>query len=246
VKGIVKLDKFIVYEKGIADAHRAEEDQKLIILLRLYGIGPPVGSTILHFMYPNSFPIIDIRTAETLHYAGRIKSSSTNFLHHASFRSEMLKIAKENSSFTLREIDRALFAYHKIDLSLKLKQNVVREEIKRRIKMPKPQGNLKIKNKILSVFKDMVGEMFSREKIIDMVVNAYPGTNRSSIIPSDYCYNMINARIRFDFHLFESLDGGLYKYLGPNNSYTGSIYWKSKEVGNWKEGMYQLWKDPRK
>jgi len=123
VKGIVRLNEFYIYEKVIGAAYGAEENKKLIILLRLYGIGTPVGSTILHFMYPNSFPIIDIRTAETLHYAGRIKSSLTYFSHYASFRSEMLKIAKENPSFTLREIDRALFTYHKIYLSLKFKEN---------------------------------------------------------------------------------------------------------------------------
>ena len=123
VKGIVRLNEFYIYEKGISDAHNAEEDEKLIILLRMYGIGTPVGSTILHFMYPNSFPIIDMRTAETLYYAGRIKSKLTDFSHYASFRSEILKIARENPSFSLREIDRALFTYHKIYLSLKFKEN---------------------------------------------------------------------------------------------------------------------------
>jgi hypothetical protein len=227
-------------------AHSVEEDQKLTILLRLYGIGSPVGSTILHFMYPNSFPIIDIRTAKTLHYAGRIESSLTDFAHYTPFRAEMLKIAGENPGFSLREIDRALFAYHKIYLSPKLKQNIERKELKRKTEMPKQQGSLKIKDKVLSVFQDRLGERFLREEIIDLVVNTYPGTNRSSIIPSDYCYNMINAGIPFDFHIFESLDEGRYKCLGPNNSYTGPIYWKREQVGKWEEGRYQLWKDPRK
>jgi hypothetical protein len=246
VKGIVRLNEFYIYEKGIGAAYGAEENKKLIILLRLYGIGTPVGSTILHFIYPNSFPIIDIRTAETLHYAGRIKSSLTDFSHYTSFRSEMLKIAKENPSFTLREIDRALSAYHKIYLSPKLKQNVERKEIKRRMEMPKPQGNLKIKDKVLSVFQDRVDERFLREEIIDLVVNTYPGTNRSSVIPSDYCYNLINATLPFDFHIFESLGEGRYKCLGPNDPYTGPIYWKGEQVGKWEEGTYQLWRDPRK
>jgi hypothetical protein len=70
VKGIVRLNEFSVYEKAISEASRAEENDKLKILIRLHGIGTPVGSTILHFIYPGSFPIIDIRTVETLHYAG--------------------------------------------------------------------------------------------------------------------------------------------------------------------------------
>lgn len=123
VKGIVRLNEFGVYEKGISAAYNAEENEKLKTLLRLHGIGAPVGSAILHFIYPNSFPIIDIRTAETLHYAGRIKSKSTDFSHYASFRSEILKIVRDNPGFTLRDIDRALFAYHKIYLSLKFKKN---------------------------------------------------------------------------------------------------------------------------
>jgi hypothetical protein len=117
VKGIVRLNEFSVYEKGISAAYSAEENEKLKTLIQLRGIGTPVGSTILHFIYPNSFPIIDIRTAETLCYARRIKSKSTDFSNYISFRLEMLKIAKENPSFTLREIDRALFAYHKIHLA---------------------------------------------------------------------------------------------------------------------------------
>ena len=246
VKGIVRLNEFCIYEKGIYGSHNAEKDKKLIILLRLYGIGTPVGSTILHFMYPNSFPIIDTRTAETLHYAGRLESSLTDFTHYTPFKAEMLKIAGENLDFSLREIDRALFAYHKIYLSPKLKQNIERKEPRRKTEMPKQQGSSKIKDKVLSVFQDRLGEKFLREEIIDLVVNAYPGTNRSSVIPSDYCYNIVNAGIPFDFHIFKFLGEGRYKCLGPNYPYTGPIYWKREQVGKWEEGIYQLWKDPRK
>jgi hypothetical protein len=239
VKGIVRLNEFSVYEKGISAAYSAEENEKLKTLILLHGIGTPVGSTILHFIYPNSFPIIDIRTAETLYYACRIKSKSTDFSHYASFRSEMLKIAKENPSFILREVDRALSAYHKIYLSPKLRQNIKKKECGR-------GTEIKIKDKILSVFQDRIGEKFSREEIIDLVVIAYPGTNRSSVIPSDYCYNLINATLPFDFHIFESLSEGRYKCLGPNYPYAGPIYWKGEKVGKWEEGTYQLWRDPRK
>ncbi len=197
VNGIVRLNEFSIYEKGISAAYSAEENEKLRILVRLHGIGIPVGSTILHFIYPNSFPIIDVRTSETLYYAGRIKSELTDLSHYPSFRSEILKIAKENPSFSLREIDRALFAYHKIYLSPKLRQNINTKKCGRGTEM-------KIKDKVLSVFQDRIGQNFSREEIIDLVVIAYPGTNRSSVIPSDYCYNLINVGIPFNFHIFES------------------------------------------
>jgi hypothetical protein len=100
-------------------------------------------------------------------------------------------------------------------------------------------------DKVLSVFQNRVGEQFGRKEIIDLVVNTYPGTNRTCIIPSDYCYNMINAGISFDFQIFEFLGEGRYKYLGPNYPYIGPIYWKDVQVGKWEEGTYQLWRDPR-
>lgn len=247
VKGIVRLNEFGVYEKGISAAYCAEENEKLKTLLRLHGIGAPVGSTILHFIYPNSFPIIDVRTTETLHHAARIASSSTASSHYATFRSEMLNIARENSCFTLREIDRALFAYHKIHLSPKLKCKAKRKVGGKRVAMPSPQDALRIRDKVLAVFKNRVGEKFGREEIIDLVINTYPGTNRGGVIPSDYCYNAINKDpASFNPHLFESLGHGSFKCLGPGHPYSGSIYWKGEQVGKWEQGKYQIWKDPRK
>ncbi len=246
VKGIVRLNEFGVYEKGISTACSAEENEKLHTLLRLHGIGAPVGSTILHFIYPNSFPIIDKRTAETLHHADRIESSSTAASQYAPFRSAMLNIARENFCFTLREIDRALFAYHKIHLSPRLKW-AKRKEDGMRMAMPRPQDALRIKDKVLSVFGNRVGEKLGREEIIDLVVITYPGTNRGSVVPPDYCYNAINKDpASFKLHLFESLGDGSFKCLGPGQPYSGSIYWKGEQVGKWDQGKYQLWKDPRK
>ena len=100
-----------------------------------------------------------------------------------------------------------------------------------------------IKEKVETVFQNRNGEEFLREEIIDLVVHAYPETNRSSVIPSDYCYNMVNAGINFDFHMFESLGEGRYRCLGPRNSYTGVIYWKGEQVGEWKNGKYRVWQN---
>ena len=104
-----------------------------------------------------------------------------------------------------------------------------------------------IKEKVLSIFQNKVGEKFGREEIKDLVVNAYPDTNRSSVIPSDYCYNSVNKdATSFNLHLFESLGEGTFKCLGPSYPYSGPIYWKGEQVGKWEQGKYQLWKDPRK
>jgi len=86
---------------------------------------------------------------------------------------------------------------------------------------------------MLSIFQDRVDEEFSRKQIIDLVVNAYPETNHSSIIPSDYCYNSVNQdSTSFNLFLFESLGDGTFKCLGPGYLYSGPIYWKGEQVGN--------------
>jgi hypothetical protein len=123
VKGIVNLNQFSDYKKGVYRSNQAEESQKLHILAQLCGIAGPVGSTILHFMYPDSFPIIDVRTTQVLHCAGLISKCSSDQKHYPKFKSALHRLAQNCLGFTLREIDRALFAYHKIYLSLKFKEN---------------------------------------------------------------------------------------------------------------------------
>lgn len=74
------------------------------------------------------------------------------------------------------------------------------------------------------------------------------GTNPSSIILSDYCYNRTNDGILFDKHLFEYQGRNKYVYLGENNPYTGKIYHRpighktDIVVGEWLNGkkMYPL------
>jgi len=69
----------------------------------------------------------------------------------------------------------------------------------------------------------------------------------NSIYPSDYCYNMLNKYPgSFEFPLFEQIQHGFYRYLGPSYKYSGIICWKGKPVGYWKEGRYRLERDPRK
>jgi len=121
VKGIVRLNEFDTYEKAFRKCFKAPNDEKLAILDKLYGIGVPVASTILHFMYPQSFPIMDVRTVETLYYAGYIESRAKDQKRYIPFRATILTIAKNYPKWSLRQIDRALFAYHKIYLEPKIK-----------------------------------------------------------------------------------------------------------------------------
>jgi hypothetical protein len=246
LKGIFRISEFHVYAEGIRAAYLAEEDEKIGILLNLYGIGAPVASTILHCIYPNSLPIIDVRTVQTLYSAGRIKTSSIDASCYASFRTEMLSILSEISPITLRELDRALFAHHKIYLSQnqRYKNNKTLPDAP---EAPRARSKMTVRDKVLRVFQNREGQTFAREKIIDLVFGAYPGMPRGSVIPSDYCYNLINKdSASFKLHLFESIGNGIYKCLGLNAAYSGPVNWKTELVGQWEKGKVRLWKDPRK
>lgn len=120
VKGIVRLNNFDDYAEGVKRALQVPDSRKLPILDDLYGIGVPVASTILHFIYPSTFPIMDIRVAEVLYYSGYLNAKSRTQNNYVNFRRVILNIA-EQSKCSLREIDRALFAYHKIELERKIR-----------------------------------------------------------------------------------------------------------------------------
>ena len=62
-----------------------------------------------------------------------------------------------------------------------------------------------------------IGEIFTRNEIIEMIHKEY-GINKSSIIPSDYCYNISNKGKEADknlknFNLFLWVERGVYKYV---------------------------------
>ncbi|MEM2374309.1 MAG: hypothetical protein QXI11_07695 [Thermoproteota archaeon] len=120
VKGIIKNRCFHEYEEGIKKAIEAPDEQKLQILDELYGIGIPIASTILHFIYPSTFPIMDVRVTEVLHHFGYLKAKTRSRSNYVEFRRIILSMS-QCFRCTLREIDRALFAYHKIVLGSKLK-----------------------------------------------------------------------------------------------------------------------------
>jgi len=82
-----------------------------------------------------------------------------------------------------------------------------------------------------------LGTVFSCEEVKEMMVAAFPGTNTGSVIPSDYCYNIVNAdsiRFRHPHWLFQYLGHSAYKVLGKDYPYVGPILWKGRKVGEWK------------
>lgn len=77
------------------------------------------------------------------------------------------------------------------------------------------------------------------------------GYARDSVLPSDYCYNVINrASFSFKHPLLVRVERGRYRYVGTGHDYTGPIMWKPKQekerqVGSWSGGVCKLEFDPR-
>lgn len=74
---------------------------------------------------------------------------------------------------------------------------------------------------------------------------------KDSILPSDYCYNLINrAPSSCAYPVFERVERGRYRYLGPSFAYDGPVWWKptggrERQVGSWRAGVCTLVEDPR-
>lgn len=75
-KGIIRLNKFDIYKNALKRCIEYPNDKKIAILDDLWGIGVPIASTILQFIYPEEFPIMDVRTIGVLYKAGYINSKS--------------------------------------------------------------------------------------------------------------------------------------------------------------------------
>lgn len=113
IRPIFENRDFKEYRTGIRKCLVAGDDEKMAILDELHGVGAPVASTILHFTYPDRFPIIDFRTAETLYDFGYIGSRRVSAKGYAAFRDAILRIQERHPQYSLRQIDMALFAFNK-------------------------------------------------------------------------------------------------------------------------------------
>lgn len=107
------------HESDIIEATQAayqssSELVKLNVLKRLKGVGVAVAATILHYLQPNTFPIFDYHARTTLKKAGLWNRSEKDDSDQAWL--EYARIMRELSSrldVSLRDLDKALFAYDK-------------------------------------------------------------------------------------------------------------------------------------
>jgi hypothetical protein len=115
VKGKIDWTNYETYSNTIKEFHDASSMEKMNRLIALPGIGAPVSSTFLHFIYPSFFPIIDRRTVDVLRYFGYIRHKSTDIAQYPAFMAAVLGIRDCYPNWSLREIDRAVFTYHKMN-----------------------------------------------------------------------------------------------------------------------------------
>ncbi|MHB0959306.1 MAG: hypothetical protein ACYC0X_23455 [Pirellulaceae bacterium] len=119
LKGKIRWENIQVYLDAIRKCLADPDDEKMRTLDDMPIIGPPVASTILHFLHPSSFPIFDVRTVAVLRHFGCIQHKSTGFNQYAAFRHAVLSLQQSLPKWSLRQIDKAMFAYHKCELAPK-------------------------------------------------------------------------------------------------------------------------------
>lgn len=91
-----------------------DELTKINTLKTLRGVDVTVAATILHYLQPDVFPIFDYHVRRSLKRAGLWTRGENDASNHAWL--EYLKTMRELSKslgVTLRELDKALFAYDK-------------------------------------------------------------------------------------------------------------------------------------
>lgn len=111
-KGKVDWNDFELYQTAITHVLELPDELKPGLLCWLDGINIPVASTILHFMYPDKFPIVDFRVTEVLNDAELLTSYTISKKTYRIYKSVIEDIVKDTGC-DIRTIDRALFAYHK-------------------------------------------------------------------------------------------------------------------------------------
>ena len=116
LKGIVRLERLAEYQDRIREVQQSPENEQLQLLLKLRGFGVAAASTLLHFMYPEKYPIFDVRTVDVLFEFGLLPSRSKRPRAYTPFCVVIRRIKASCPGSKLRQIDRALFAFHKIGL----------------------------------------------------------------------------------------------------------------------------------
>lgn len=120
IKRYAKENKPDMIEKITQESFKTEDEQIKIESLigqkgGLKGVGYPVASTILHFAFPEKYPILDFRVLESLSLLESFnwkKPSSYNFKFWWKYCMKIRDIA-HNCNLDIRTVDKALWQYSK-------------------------------------------------------------------------------------------------------------------------------------
>ncbi len=98
-----------------------------------------------------------------------------------------------------------------------------------------------IYDQLVQVLSGQEGRVLSTKEIKSLLRERFH-CNPASVIPSDFCYNRRNEGVPHTRHLFEYLERGSYRYLGPGRPYTGQVFARRRGttrdelVGEWRNG----------
>jgi hypothetical protein len=93
----------------------SDERLRLHTLMALEGVGVPVASTILHFAFPDMYPILDVRALTTLTRAGLWSGSDPGASTLADWLiyTRLMRALAKKLRVDLRTLDKALWAFDK-------------------------------------------------------------------------------------------------------------------------------------
>lgn len=106
-----KNDEELIKEISRISFSSKNEQLKISVLTLLRGVNFPVASVILHFKYPDLYPILDFRVLYSL---GWDKPSVYNFDYWWRYVLGIRGISKR-LNIPIRELDKALWAYSKFN-----------------------------------------------------------------------------------------------------------------------------------
>ena len=84
------------------------ERLRIGVLLALHGVGWPMASTVLHFVFPKCYPIFDVRVMRTV--TGLPNPPGCTFERWIQY-TKLCRDKAEEYQVTLRNLDRALWTY---------------------------------------------------------------------------------------------------------------------------------------
>lgn len=113
------LEKPSLEIKTISFAKERREKRRIEFLTLLEGVKYSVASILLHFAFPDEYPILDFRAVWSL---GMEKPSSYSYDFWCNFV-QVMRRASENYGVSIRDLDKALWAYSKENQKIGVKRN---------------------------------------------------------------------------------------------------------------------------